>query len=159
MAIGKNKRLTKGKKGQKKKIIDSMSRKDWLDFKAPAPFDSKPFGKTCITKSSGTRIATDVIRGRVVEVSLADLKNNSDNMAWRKVKLQVEDVDGNSCRTSFYGMDMTRDKLCSFIRKWQSLVESVCEVKTMDGTVLRCFVIGFTKKRDNQISKTSYANR
>lgn len=80
MAIGKNKRLTKGKKGGKKKIIDSMSRKDWFDFKAPAPFDSRAFGKTCITKTSGTRIATEQIKGRVVEVSLADLKNNSDNL-------------------------------------------------------------------------------
>ena len=59
MAIGKNKRLTKGKKGGKKKIIDAMSRKDWFDFKAPAPFDSKAFGKTYITKSSGIKIATE----------------------------------------------------------------------------------------------------
>lgn len=80
MAIGKNKRLTKGKKGGKKKIIDAMSRKDWFDFKAPAPFDSRAFGKTCITKTAGTRIATEQIKGRVVEVSLADLKNNSDNL-------------------------------------------------------------------------------
>jgi small subunit ribosomal protein S3Ae len=87
MAIGKNKRLSKGKKGTKKKIIDPMSRKDWFDFKAPAPFDSKSFGKTCITKTTGTRIATELIKGRVVEVSLADLRNNNDNLAWRKIKL------------------------------------------------------------------------
>ena len=118
MAIGKNKRLSKGKKGSMKKVIDPMSRKDWFDFKAPAPFDSKSFGKTCITKTTGTRIATELIKGRVVEVSLADLKSNSDNLAWRKVSLQVEDVEGRFARTSFYGMDMTRDKVCSFIRKW-----------------------------------------
>ena len=75
MAIGKNKRLSKGKKGSKKKVIDCMSRKEWYDFKAPAPFDSKPFGKTLINKTIGTKISTDLIKGRVVEVSLADLKN------------------------------------------------------------------------------------
>ena len=64
-----------------------MSRKDWFDFKAPAPFDSKSFGKTCITKTTGTRIASELIKGRVVEFSLADLKNNSDNLVWRKVNL------------------------------------------------------------------------
>ena len=55
-----------------------MSRKDWFDFKAPAPFDSKSFGKTCITKTTGTRIATELIKGRVVEASLADLRTNAD---------------------------------------------------------------------------------
>jgi hypothetical protein len=82
MAIGKSKRISKGKKGGKKKVIDSMSRKDWFDFKAPAPFDSRSFGKTCITKTTGTRIATELIKGRVCEVSLADLKNNSDNLVF-----------------------------------------------------------------------------
>jgi len=118
MAIGKNKRLTKGKKGGKKKVIDPMSRKEWYDFKAPAPFEQKSFGKTCVTKTTGTRISTERIKGRVVEVSLADLKKQSDNMSWRKIKLHIEDVEGRFCRTSFWGMDMTRDKLCQYIRKW-----------------------------------------
>ena len=64
-----------------------MSRKDWFDFKAPVPFESKSFEKTCITKTTGTRIASELIKGRVVEFSLADLKNNSDNLVWRKVNL------------------------------------------------------------------------
>jgi len=54
MAIGKNKRLSKGKKGGKKKIIDPLSRKEWFDFKAPPPFESLSFGKTLITKTQGT---------------------------------------------------------------------------------------------------------
>ena len=54
MAIGKNKRLSKGKKGGKKKIIDPLSRKEWFDFKAPPPFEARSFGKTLITKTQGT---------------------------------------------------------------------------------------------------------
>lgn len=119
MAIGKNKRLSKGKKGHKgKKIVDAQSRKEWYDFKAPVPFDNRSFGKTCINRTQGTKISTERICGRVVEVSLADLKKQAENVAWRKIKLYVEDVEGKYCRTSFYGMDMTRDKLCQFVRKW-----------------------------------------
>ena len=38
-------------------------------------------------------------------------------MAWRKVKLIIDDVEGNRCRTSFYGLDITKDKLASMVRK------------------------------------------
>lgn len=118
MAQGKNKRLTKGKKGLKKRLIDPLSRKTWFNLLAPVPFDPKSFGYTCITKSSGTRIAEECLKGRVFESSYADLSAKSDNKAWRKVKLIVDDVEGAHAKTSFYGMDITRDKLCSMIRKW-----------------------------------------
>ncbi len=54
-------------------------------------------------------------------------------------------------------MDITRDKLCQYIRKWQSLIEAQCEVKTQDGYVLRMFCIAFTKRDKDQVKKTSYA--
>merc|ERR1711924_121014 len=71
--------------------------------------------------------------------------------------LRVEDVAGKQVLTNFWGMDFTTDKLRSLVRKWQSLIEASVDVKTVDGYVLRCFCIGFTKKRPFQIRKTSYA--
>jgi len=158
MAIGKNKRISKGKKGGKKKVIDPMLKKEWYDFKAPAPFTKRTFGKTCVSRTTGTRIASDRLKGRVVEVSLADLNDKAENQAWRKVKLSIEEVQGRNCMTNFHGLDMTRDKLCQFIRKWHTLIEAHTEVKTLDGYVLRLFVIGFTARvPDKQVRKTSYA--
>jgi len=78
-------------------------------------------------------------------------------MDFRKVKLVGEEVQGKTLLCNFYGMDMTRDKLASLIRKWQSLIEAQADVKTADGYTLRLFAIAFTKKRPNQIRKTSYA--
>uniref|UniRef100_A0A8C7FVN4 Ribosomal protein S3A n=1 Tax=Oncorhynchus kisutch TaxID=8019 RepID=A0A8C7FVN4_ONCKI len=91
MAVGKNKRLTKGgKKGAKKKIVDPFSKKDWYDVKAPAMFNIRNIGKTLVSRTQGTRIASDGLKGRVFEVSLADLQN--DEVAFRKFKLISEDV-------------------------------------------------------------------
>lgn len=35
------------------------------------------------------------LKGRVFEVSLADLKTDQHEMNWRKIKLQVEAVEGS----------------------------------------------------------------
>ena len=69
-----------------------------------------------------------------------------------------EDVQGNDVVTNFHGMDMTRDKLCSLIRKWQTLIEAHVDVRTTDGYYLRIFAIAFTKKQFNQaVKSTCYA--
>jgi small subunit ribosomal protein S3Ae len=159
MAIDKNKKLGKGKKGGRKKVIDPFTKKEWYDFKAPYPFDAASFGKTCITKTFGTKISTEMIKGRVVEASLSELKKTQKQAVWRKIKLMIEDVEGNACRTSFYGMDTTRDHLCRLIRKWHSLIETFVDVKTTDGFVLRVFVNCLTQRKQFQKCKTTYAQR
>jgi small subunit ribosomal protein S3Ae len=52
MAQGKSKKVY-GKKGQKKKVVDSLSRKEWFELKAPAPFQSESFGYTCANRTQG----------------------------------------------------------------------------------------------------------
>ena len=83
-------------------------------------------------------------------MSLADLQN--DEVAFRKFKLITEDVQGKNCLSNFHGMDLTRDKMCSMVEKWQTMIEA-----HVDGYLLRLFCVGFTKKCNNQIQKTSYA--
>lgn len=153
MAVGKNKRLAR--KG-KKKQVNPFTLKDWYDIRAPCMFRHRTVGKTLITKTRGTKISSECMKGRVFEVSLADL-NKDEDLAYRKIKLIAQDVQGDKVLTSFYGMDFTRDKLCSLIKKWQTLVEARVDVKTTDGYTLRMFCIGFTKKRQNQVKKTCYA--
>eukprot|EP00069_Balaena_mysticetus_P005887 bmy_04945T0 len=62
-----------------------------------------------------------------------------------------------NCLTDLHGMDLTRDKMCSMVKKWQTMVEAHIGVKTTHGYLLRLFCVGFTKKCNNQIRKTSYA--
>lgn len=156
MAIGKNKKLGKKKKGAKR-TQDPFAKKEWYDVKAPSVFPTRQVGKTVVTKTQGTKIARDGLIGRVYEVSLADLKPHSEDDAFRKFSLKVAEVNGRQCLTNFSGMDMTSDKLRSLIRKWHTLIEAFADVKTTDGYTLRVFAIGFTRSRPNQTKKTSYA--
>ncbi|CAG7717016.1 unnamed protein product [Allacma fusca] len=160
MAVGKNKGLSKGgKKGAKKKIVDPFTRKDWYDVKAPSIFKVRQVGKTVVNRTQGTKIASESLKGRVFEVSLADLQSDSDaERSFRKFKLISEDVQGLNVLTNFHGMNLTTDKLRSMVKKWQTLIEANCDVKTTDGYLLRVFCIGYTHK-DHQASKkkTCYA--
>merc|ERR1712156_59997 len=156
MAVGKNKRLTKGgKKGAKKKVVDPFSKKEWYDVKAPSMFAVRQVGKTLVTRTQGTKIASDSLKGRVFEVSLADLQN--DEVTFRKFKLVAEEVQGRNLLTNFHGMSLTRDKMCSMVKKWQTMINGNVDVKTTDGYLIRVFCVGFTKKRNNQVKKTCYA--
>ena len=99
MAVGKvQKKGGKGGKGGKKKTVDPFTRKEWYDIKAPRLFKVYDQGTTPITKSSGNRIASEVIKGRQFEVNLCDLNEemsvSKGTNADRKVKLIVDEVNG-----------------------------------------------------------------
>jgi len=135
-----------------------MTRKEWFDVVAPANFTKRQICKTLTTKTTGNKLAADNLKGRVFEVCLGDLmEDDSADHACKKIKLKCEEVSGRSCITSFYGMDITRDKLSSMVKKWCTIIEGVTEAKTSDGFVLRVFPIAFTTKQANQKRKNCYA--
>ncbi|KAK8308329.1 hypothetical protein V6Z11_D02G049800 [Gossypium hirsutum] len=127
MAVGKNKRISKGKKGGKKKAAYPFAKKDWYDIKAPSVFTSRNVGKTLVTRTQGTKIASEGLKHPVFEVSLADLQGGDEDHAYRKIRLRAEDVQGKNVLTNFWGMNFTTDKL------------------------------RFTKRRPNQVKRTCYA--
>jgi len=157
MAVGKNKRLTKGsKKGGKKKVVDPFTKKDWYSIKAPAVFKVRNVGHTLVTRTIGNKIAADGLKGRVYDCNQADL--NGDGQAHRKFKLVCEDVQGKNCILNFHGMSLTRDKMCGMVKKWQTMIQCAVDAKTTDNYHLRVFVTAFTKKQSQgQIKKTTYA--
>nr|XP_009406018.1 PREDICTED: 40S ribosomal protein S3a-like isoform X2 [Musa acuminata subsp. malaccensis] len=137
MAVGKNKRISKGKKGGKKKAVDPFAKKDWYDIKAPSVFNVRNIGKTLVSRTQGTK--------------------NDEDQAHRKIRLRAEDVQGKNVLANFWGMDLTTDKVRYVVRKWQTLIEAHVDVKTTDNYTLRMFCIGFTKRRPNQVKRTCYA--
>merc|ERR1711934_1053506 len=77
--------------------------------------------------------------------------------AYRKIKLEIQEVQGRNCLTDFHAMSLTRDKQMQLVRNWHSLIEAHCKVKTTDGYILRMFCIAFTKRRQEQVKQTCYA--
>jgi len=86
MTAGKNPRNFK-KKGQKKKIAHAFARKEWYNIHVPAVFDVRVPTITPCNKTAGQKHASDSLKGRVFEISLADLQNKSNTEAWRKMKV------------------------------------------------------------------------
>ena len=82
--------------------------------------------------------------------------NKDEDLSYRKINLRIEDIQGKTCLTNFWGMDFTTDKLRFLVKKWQSLIEAHVDVKTQDGYYIRMFAVGFTKKRSPK-RKTYYA--
>merc|ERR1712100_651316 len=147
--LRQNKMAPKKKKGNKKKT-DPFLKKEWFTVRAPASFPVRDVGFTIGTKSTGLKNVRDTLLGRCIEVSLGDLKPNSEDEAFRIFRLKVAEV---------HGKHLTTDKLRSLLRKWTTLIEAQADVKTTDGSVFRMFCIGFTSARQNQNRKTSYAQK
>jgi small subunit ribosomal protein S3Ae len=162
MAFGKNpKNFSKGRKGVKRRVGDKFLKKEWWTVKAPGMFQNRLFTKSPVNQTAGRVLSQDCIKNRVFEISLGDLNLSAKN-TYQKIKLIIDDtseVTNKEAQTNFYGLDTTKDHLCSLIRKWHTLIETFVDVKTNDGFVMRFFVVAFTQRSKLQVKAATYAQR
>lgn len=157
MAKGKNKQISKKGKTAKKGDRHPFTKKEWFQVMAPPALkESKQVGWTCCKKPTGTQIVSDFLKQRVAEISLADITDNGKDVI-KKIKIHFDDVIGNSCFTSFYQYELCREKIAAMLKKRQSLIEVVTEVKTKEGVIFRVIVVAVTSKRHGQQKINSYA--
>jgi len=106
-------------------------------------------------------MGTEGLQQRICELNLADLKEDDMGKSedgHKKIKLEIQEIQGKSCLTDFHGLSLTRDKMCFLIKKKHSLIEAQADCKTTDGYVVRLFVIAFTKEvKDHQVKVFTYA--
>mmetsp|Transcript_25807 Transcript_25807/g.51757 ORF Transcript_25807/g.51757 Transcript_25807/m.51757 type:complete len:151 (-) Transcript_25807:3738-4190(-) len=150
MTIDKNKKILKNNKNGKKFSGDFFSKKEWVTVKSPDFAGNRVVGNILIDKSNSIKNSVEKIKTKVLEISLADLKLNED-LANKKIKLKCNSFEKGNCSTTFFGMELTRDKMCSLVRKWQTIIDSFIDVKTRDGFFLRIFVIAFSKKKKEAV--------
>ena len=158
MAKGKNKRLGKKGKGNKKGDKHTFLKKEWHKLVSPSDLkNTRMVGWTCVNKTSGTKKSYDYLKGRIGEITVADI---SDKMAKedlnRKIKIYVEDVKDGSCYTSFYGYDLARETIDSIIRKRSSLIDIYCDVRTKDNYIYRIFLTSISTRGYEQCKINSY---
>ena len=122
-------------------------------------FTNRKFTKSPVNVTAGKKLASDSLKGRVFESNLGDLSGINP---YKKIKLIIDDASETRTKvalTNFYGMDTTKDHLCSLIRKWHTLIEATVDAKTSDGFLMRFFPIAFTKRGERQLQATTYAKR
>lgn len=157
MAKGKNQKMSKRGNAAKKMEKHPFIKKKWYKLLSPPSIgNSVMVGYTPANKTMGTKLSKDSLMNRVCEVSYADIKENTQ-FPWKKIKMQVEEVKSGNCYTSFYGIDMVREKLYYFLRKKMSLIDCFCDVKTQDGYILRVFITTFTARKSGQVKNNTYA--
>jgi len=165
MAIGKNKLILKKGKNLKKKKVDAFEKKEWFRLKMPNIQGIKisHYGWTPANRTAKGVSVSDRLYGRVCTLRIADLdeKPKADNLnvlsTSTNIKLRVAKIENNECWLDFHGLELTRDKKCSLIRKWVSLIEASTDIKTTDGFTFRVFALVLTRKQEQQFKKTSYA--
>merc|ERR1712195_295988 len=138
MTAGKNPRSFKKKGQQKKKVVHAFNKKEWYNVRAPTAFEVRVPTLTPCNKAQGQNIPADSLRGRIFQITHADLnQTNKHDLAWRVVRLQVEEVKGFDCFTNFNGISITRDKMAVLVKKWHTVIEAFIQAKTNDGYLVR----------------------
>lgn len=165
MAIGKNKRLSKKGKGGKKRRADAFEKKQWFQLKMPKISGIKvnnygwiPANKTAQGVDVSKRLYDRVCTIRCGDLDTKPQPDSPEGLATTtNLKLRIAKTEGSECWLDFHGMELTRDKSCSLLKKWVTLVEANVDIKTIDGFVFRIFGMALTKKQDHQCKKTAYA--
>merc|ERR1712187_319068 len=102
-------------------------------------------GKTFVSRPKGSKISSNALKGRVFEVSLADLQSDKTQSSYT-MRFRVDDVQGTTCLTNFCGMELTREKIRYLVNPGRTTIEANTDVSVTDGYTLRIFIIGFTKR-------------
>jgi len=164
MAVNKNKKLNKKGKRNKKKL-DKFENKEWFELKIPKirGVNRDTYGWICGNKTAKGITVEDRLHNRVATIRCGDLQkdplpDNPDNLPTAvNLKLRIAETKNKMCYLDFHGMELTRDKTCSMMKKWVTLVEAWTDIKTTDNFVFRVFGMALTKTVDGQCKKTAYA--
>lgn len=110
-------------------MIKKWKGKDWFNILSPHEFGAKIVGQTPSTDPKS-------LVGRTLEVGVPELTDDQTKY-YMKINLRIVKVEGKTCYTSFNGMECTRDHLLRMVRKRNQKVETIVDIATKDGWLIR----------------------
>lgn len=113
--------------------------KQWYKVIGPEMFGRSLVGETVANEANK-------LVGRVIETTLGDLTNNFSKQN-TKLRFKVDRVAGDSAYTKFIGHEMTTDYIRSLVKRRTSRIDSIVDITTSDGFVVRVKPSCFTVKR------------
>lgn len=127
-----------------KKVKTQVTKDSWRAKEVFTVISPKYFGNSEI----GNTVATsrDSVMGRILETTLYDITGDI-SLIHVKIKLQINDVQGNKAYTIFKGHDFTRDYLRSLVRRGSTRIDGRFSVVTKDGYNMIVSVTAFSNSR------------
>ena len=108
---------------------DPWKAKSWYTIYAPDMFEKKEIGETISDKP-------EKVLGRRIQITMkdltGDLKKSHINLVFK-----VNEVSGENAYTEFYKHELSRSYLRSQIRRRNSKVDSIINLKSKDGFKIR----------------------
>lgn len=123
MAKGKNKKVSRKDQKRRKNEKHTFAKKEWFQIVSPgAVKKTTPIGWTCCKRPTGTERVQDFLKGRVAEMCYGDITETAPDIN-KKIQIIIDEINGKTCATSFYGFELSRDVVMEKLKKRQSLVD------------------------------------
>jgi small subunit ribosomal protein S3Ae len=118
---------------------DKWKAKSWYKVVAPPAFNGAVLAETLADEA-------DKLSGRTVEVTLNELTGDLKQMHI-KLNFQVQEVVDVTAKTQFVGHTMTSDYTRRLVRRGNSKIPAVFDLKTKDGSRVRVKPFAVTDRR------------
>jgi len=165
----------KKRKGGKKKVVDPMTRKDWVTIHLATfvngnlrPFANHKGSWTIVNRSQGTVLATDNLMGRQLEVRAEDrdrdMTQESTGATQESIgnnfvvtfKVVAVKEDEKAVVATPHSVRPTKSFIFSNMRKKVTTIDARVDFKTADGYTIRVLMKALTLKNPNAVKLSAY---
>lgn len=129
------------KKSQIGRKVEGWKAKGWYKIHVP-----EVFGKTYIGDTISSDPAT--VKGRILQTTLGEIIQDYTKQHI-KIRVKVTSVAGDAAYTEFVGHELTRDYMRSMVKRRTSRIDTILQVTTKDGKILRITMTCLTLTRAN----------